>query len=223
MTFQVKITKKTILLVVAAILAMSVCFTAVNAWLTTQSTATATVTAQVINFNFTANGKFNQNFSLTPGASQSATTYTYAKSPAGMYPGQKIEAKIYLNNGGNLDAIYMISCRNISSNLFPSDCLVSLVNDSNQGSSNTLYKNYSTIYPTSACSDKDAANTSYAYLAKNSSRTLTLTIEWPLEYSSGVGAYASADAKNSGDLAFLNTHGDRNMSFAFQISAEQKP
>ncbi len=226
---KVNITKTTVLLAIAIILAVSVCFSAVYAWFYTSTDANANIDGKVLNFYFTTNGTFNENITITEGDGY----LTYEKDPkTGMFPGQKMNVKLVLSNeASNVDAIYKISVKGEENDKYPPDCLLYIKNAEGEGYERWTFVPDTVIYPTESNTDKYSADGTYAFLKAGEKKELMLTVEWPLEYGDipeGVtGIYADEDEKNSGDMNFLLSCKDaegnitERFSLTLRISAEQ--
>ena len=217
------LTKRNVMLLVSVILAISVCSSAVRAWFLESSSAKANVSADVYNFNFTTNGKFNQDIVFLADGTEGYNKFVYKVDPnEGMFPGQVIETKFILaNKGSTWDAKYKIT---VDSMNIPKDCYIELKDSNDKGFDPWIISNKPRVYPT---------EDDYARLNVDQTNELTLTITWPRDYSdyadvlSSTNIYANEDEKNAGDVAFLksckDTDGTINKDFwiIFKIEAEQ--
>ncbi len=219
--------KTALLLVVAVILAVSVCFSAVYAWFYTNSFANATVSAKVLNFNFTANSTFNQDLSFTDETGNSLFVYT--AKPDGMFPGQTATATLELSNTqSNLDARYKLTFNATDAN-FPEDTILTITDVTDEAKEVVYYKGClgnltdgDSVLPGS----NDADNDGYIILATGKTQKFEIEFYWPYSYEDfpshvNGNPFNSADEKNAADLEYYKDNTSKSFKVSFKLDAEQ--
>ncbi len=186
--------KNIVLLAISLVLTIAICSAASYAWFLEQSTASANISAKVLAFYFTTNGKFNQDVTV----SSEGYNITYDNTNLdGMFPGQTFNAPIvFSNQQSNVDAKYTVTV--VSSNA-PDDFVWKLRNKDDN----------STVDITSQVNGKQVIITKTIGKVSNS---FDIVGNWPK-------GGTDTNEKNAKDIAFMETK--KPIEIKLRVVAEQ--